>query len=121
MPVSVAMSSSRWKPPALAARLHSASSRRPTPRRAQPGWTKKARMRAGSVAGSSGAVRVLVAAEERAATAPAATGHGAAARLDDVVGPVLDQARVEAFGRGVRCANNGRELSATKGKHDRGL
>ena len=74
-------------------------SREPTPRRAKSGCTKKARMRAASVAGSSrgsSAGLHLVAAEERAPAAPAAAAREVAVLLRDEVGAVGDQAAVRA-------------------------
>src|SRR6266542_3860896 len=82
------MSSSRLNPLRLAAPSHSSRRSRPRPRRAQSGWTKNARILAGSVCGSRRS-------SARAAYWSPPKSVRPLLRLDDVVGSVLDQARVD--------------------------
>src|SRR6478752_232112 len=81
------MSSSRWNPAARASVRHRSNSRRPRPWRAEPGSTKKARIRA---------VLPFIASEQRATSAPTASGDDAFRLLHGVVGTVVDQLRVHA-------------------------
>ena len=86
------------KPAVSAARLHSSINRRPRPRRAMRGSTKNARIRAGSVAGSSsGSLEDFAWSPPNSVRRrlPAAAGDDGAFELDDEVGAVRDQLRID--------------------------